>query len=121
MERQHRAVANEVEQVDQRLDRVAAGRQGTGPQPVNQHAGVGLLGRAVQGAFELLGKVDGAVFDGHGANRQYLVTVRVKAAGFQVQHHPALLAQRAHPKRRGLGQLRQALARGLVQVGHAGA
>jgi hypothetical protein len=37
---------------------------------VDQYAGVGFLLRAVQGALELLGKIDGAVLDGHRADRQ---------------------------------------------------
>ncbi|MNS42959.1 hypothetical protein D3C72_753530 [compost metagenome] len=103
VECQHRAIANEVEQIEQGLGRVATGSQGTRAQAMDQHAGVGLLQRPVQGAFELLGKVDGAIFDGHGANRQHLVTVGVEAAGLQVEHHPALLAQGTYPQWRGLG------------------
>ncbi|MNE35504.1 hypothetical protein D3C80_1292680 [compost metagenome] len=121
MKRQHRAVANEIEQVEQGLGRVATGGKGAGAQAMNQHAGVGLLQRPVQGAFELLGKIDGAVFDGHCANRQYLVPVGVEPAGFQVQHHPALFTQGAYPQRCGLGQPAQALACGGVQFGRAGA
>ncbi len=121
MERQHRAVAHELEQVEQCLGRVATSRQGARPEAVDQHAGVGFLLRAVQGAFELLGEIDGPVFDGHRADRQHKVAMGVQAAGFQVKHDPALLAQRAHPQRPCLGQPGQALAQGVVHQWGRGA
>ncbi|MNH30466.1 hypothetical protein D3C76_1310820 [compost metagenome] len=59
---------------------------------MDQYAGSQLVVALEQGAFELLTEVDGAVFDDHRANGQYLVALGVQAAGFKVQHHPALFA-----------------------------
>ncbi|MNE61983.1 hypothetical protein D3C80_1572350 [compost metagenome] len=75
----------------------------------------------VQGTFELLAEVDGTVFDHHRANRQHVVTVEVQAAGFQVEHHPALLAQAMFGQRRRGSQLLHALAQLLVEPWWAGA
>ncbi|MCY1541845.1 hypothetical protein D9M68_775500 [compost metagenome] len=61
---------------------------------MDQHAGTDLVVQALQGALELLAKVDGALFDHHRAYRQHLIAFHVQAAGFQVEHHQALLAQR---------------------------
>jgi hypothetical protein len=62
---------------------------------MNQHAGAEFEFGALQGAFELLTEIDGAVLDHHRADGQYPILVHVQPGGFQIQHHPALFAQAA--------------------------
>ena len=71
----------------------------------------GRLGVALQGAFELLAEVDGAVLDDDGANRQHQIAVGVQAAGFQVEDDPALLVQGQLAAGRSRQQLLAALQR----------
>ncbi|MOA60934.1 hypothetical protein D3C78_1859520 [compost metagenome] len=75
----------------------------------------------VQRALELLTEVDGAVFDHHRADRQHLVTVEIQAAGFQVEHYPALLAQAVFGQWSRGRQLFHALAQVFVEPRLAGA
>ncbi|MNH13929.1 hypothetical protein D3C79_735140 [compost metagenome] len=116
MKGQYRAVANEGHQVEQRLGRIAASSDGAGPQAMDQDAGGQLVIALVQGALELLAEVDGAVFDDHCANRQDLVALGIQAAGFQVQYHPALAAQRVFAEGGGGCQLCCPLAYVLVDL-----
>ncbi|MNY16504.1 hypothetical protein D3C86_1497710 [compost metagenome] len=92
VEGQHHAVGGKLHEAEQGLGRRLAGGQLAGGDAVDQH-GLVDLDLAAQGAFELLGHVDGAVLDGDRADRDDDVAVEVQAGGFQVEHHEALLVQ----------------------------
>ncbi|MNT62696.1 hypothetical protein D3C72_2004430 [compost metagenome] len=95
VEGQHRTVPDVLHQVEQCFCRVAARCNGAGANAMDQYAGAEFHLRILQGAFELLAKVDGPVLDHHRADGQHVVLVQVQAGGFQIEHHPALLAQAA--------------------------
>ncbi len=72
---------------------------------MNQHRRADFMVDAQQGAFELLTQIDGPVLDDDRPDGQHLIAVHVQTAGFQIQHHPALLAQRLVTEPRANGQL----------------
>ncbi|MNL79569.1 hypothetical protein D3C87_2062090 [compost metagenome] len=71
----------------------------------------------MQRALELLAEVDRPVLDHHRADGQQPILVQVQPGGFQVEYHPALLAQAAITQ---LGHGRQALQTLLQFAGQNG-
>ncbi|MNG07754.1 hypothetical protein D3C84_910720 [compost metagenome] len=116
VEGQYRAVTEVFHQVHQRFCGIAARRNGAGANAVDQHAGAEFYLRILQGAFELLAKIDGPVLDRYRANRQHMVLVQVQPGGFQIEHHPALLTQAAFAQGGSGWQAFQAM----LQVGGQG-
>ncbi len=87
------AARGELHETEQRFGRWQAVGQLAWGDPVDQHA-FSDLDLTAEGAFELLGIVDGAVFDDHCADGDDQVALEVQPGGFQIQHHQTLLPQR---------------------------
>ena len=93
VECKQRAVADEGHEVEQGIGRITARSNRFGAQAMQQDAGSeGVVG-AQQGTFKRLAQVYRPIFDDHCAYRQHLIAIEVQAAGFQIDHHPALFAQ----------------------------
>src|SRR5690606_13618526 len=82
--------------------------------PMNQDAGPRRLILALQGALELFSKVDRALINYYGADRQHLIAMQVQAGGLHIHYNKALSVQGRDAQRRST---RQSFAAAALRIG----